>query len=332
MSRTWSQGPIDIMMLQYLEDFNYLKGRTLVHLCSFGEEEKGYDRIRALTNYEFITSNQYSKRDFKKQFLSTSETRGKLFRITAQGRKALKSIKGEPITGNEKTTIEPDPELLPMYYSISAIIENIPLEFESAKRIRKEEKLNNFTSIDLIYNDWQLIVQRQNTKQYTLHLLQQCQITHQKNMDNIIILCPSIMQRNTLMRYWKENYGPNVRFLLINDYEGIARIIEDETPAEIEKAFEAQGIQIEELPQKKDNCTHIINGQLCTLIDLIGFPAREFRHLYQSQARPFVILSSFNDLQILTKKFPEHAQSVEGFLTLDGLSGTKNEIRGMLNR
>lgn len=332
MSRNWEQGPVDMMMIENLERYNFLRGRTLVKLCSPLNEKKGYDRIRYLIKGGYVEGDQYAnfKKDFPKCFMYTKDMRGKIFYLTAKGKTALKEVKGEPITGKEKTR-RPNPEVMPVYYSISAIIENIDLDFGSPRKLREAEDLNNFATVDLVYEDWQIIVQRQSTRIYLYHLLKQCESNSVKGGCRMLILSPSEAKRAALIRFWKEQYGAEAKFLRINDYESIAKIIQDETPAEIENAFKIQGIPIEKLPQPEDNYTHLINGRLCTLVDLIGFPAREFRHLYKSNKRPFAVLSSFSDLQVLTKRFPECAKSLEGFMTLDSLSGTKDEIRRMLN-
>lgn len=338
MSRTWAKQELDLIILEKLFDSKALRGTTIAKKYTPEKENRGYDRLHALKKrglVEGIPYCEFEGNGRKEKPEGTKKKRATLYYLTADGVREVKKIRNMDEDGTERAMRPNEDQIVPLYFS-SILAENIPLDFLHAKEFKTKNKIPNFVTIDLICDEWQIIIERRPNSEYRRKMCTQIKgLIENPACGNFLILSPTEQKRIISAKAWKEDYGPTVHFMVKDNYEGITRLLTGNTMAEIIKIIEQNKGPVEKIPQPEEGYTHTVNGERCVVIDLIGFPARSLRHLngvITSKHKPHIGVESVGDLKAIARCFPEILHPGFEFFTLDGITGTSEAIAKLYGR
>lgn len=333
MTRTWAMQELDLIILKKLYDSKALRGKTIAKLFTPEKENRGYDRLHALMKKELVEGINYcvvensgsaEKPEGKKVKKAT------LYYLTQDGVEVVKRMRDIKVDGTERTMKPDEGQLMPLYYS-SLLMEYVPLEFKNAKEFKINNKIPNFVTLDLICENWQIIVERKQSAQYRRKVLQYVKgLMDNPVCGDFMIICPTETKRLMSIKAWREDYGPNAYFMTKDNYSGITKLLTYSTLAEIIQIIEDNKGLVEKLPKPEDGFTYTVNGERCVIVDLVGFPARPLRHLagtITESHKAHVGVENINDLKIIARYFPEILRPGFEFFTLDGVTGTSEAIK-----
>lgn len=304
MGRHWAKNEIDIEILTLVDKHKALTGTTISVLASPKNHQKGYDRLKALKKLGLVEGCKYMEEVAGRKQRKTKKV-GVLYYLTTPGVAEVKKIKGEEPNGKERNQ-RPDEESMRTFYQASIILQNIPLEFSDPREFKNEHNFVNFYTVDLLYDDWQIIIQRKNTTDYKRRLLDQSMISESKNLSKRIILCSSPAKIKAMLDFWNtgKNHGPNVRLLLQNDYENIQQVLEGKTLQNIIQTINITGHSIVQYPTIQDGYEYEIDGTPTNVYDLIGFPARVIRKLLKESPGSYIGVADEESKELIGKWYP----------------------------
>ena len=339
MGRTWAKQEVDVNILEKLYEVKSLRGKTLAKLYTPEKIQKGYDRLDALKKNKLIAGVKYCEVEnigTEENPIKRGKKKGTMFYLTAKGVEEVKKLRGIPLDGNERTRI-PDEEYLPILYIMSLLIENTGLSFISGREFKIENEIPNYVTIDLVCNDWIIIIEREPNMTYRkklCHLIKS--INKNTGISNkYLILTRTEAARANAIKVWREEYGPDARFMVQDNYEGIKNILTSNTIPEIIWAIDQNKGDVKTLPQPEDGYTHSINGERCIIVDLIGLSTRAIRQLSSALyegLNPYVGIENISDLNLIVNRFPEILRPGYKFFTLDGIMGDSAAVTRMFSK
>lgn len=323
MTKQWMRKELDMKILEKLYKTKALRGVTLAKLFTPDNLQKTYERMNALKKNGTVAATTYYEilRPNKKGQPGCCKKKAAMYHLTSKGVIAVKKYRGEPYKDNEPGIKIKEEQLKPLYIG-SLLIENIPLELINGRNFKREHALPNYVTIDLVYNDWRIIIEREQSATYRKAL---CQIVKgllsAPYFGKVMVICQNEIQAALAARKWKEEHAPNVRFMSHTNIKGIELLLRDHSMSAIINAISAYNKNVEELPQPENGSTHIVNGEYCKIVDIIGYPPKTMRHLSSRLGQKvYVGVEKTSDLTIIAQKYPEILLPGYEFFTLNGLS------------
>lgn len=323
MTREWARQELDMEILEKLYDMKSLRGTTLAKLCTPYNLQKTHDRVNALKKNGTIESKPYIEitppsRNGKP---GVATKKGAMNYLTGLGVKAVKEYRGLPVQDYEQG-IEVTDKQLKSLFTASIIVENIRLPFEDGRKYKQDNNLANYITIDLICGDWLIFVERNQTSQYRkkiCHIVKG--IRERKNFGPVMVVCPTESLATITARAWKDQLGPDARFMSRTNMQGIEKLLKDSTPAEVITSVATHKGQVIELPRPENGYTHKVNGEPIMIKDLIGFSPQIMRQVTSSLdvgKKKYIVVERMAQLPYIANRFPELLNPDHEFITLDG--------------
>lgn len=331
MTRTWARTRLDMKILELLYDYKSLRGTTLAKLCTPYDMQKTFDRITALVRIKKIESKTYMEQDARKKENSVNgfKKKGQMYYLSGEGVTAVKEYRGLPVKKYEQGIEVLDNQLKSLFTS-SILIENINLRFRDGRSYKMEHELPNYITVDLVYEEWVIFVERMQTSVYRK---KQCQIIkglkENPKIGNIIIICPTEAQAIVSAKEWKDERGPDVRFMSRDNIQGIEKLLNGSIPAEVIQSVAVRKGQTAELSQPENGYTHVVNGESVVIKDLIGYSPKVMRQISSSLLigkKKYLVVEKATQLPLIARRFPELLMPEHRFITLDGAYKTSENL------
>lgn len=121
--RTWGRQEADIKILEILNQFKYLRGKTILIKTGFKNTKRGYERLSELQRMGYVEAQKYIRPvnigSNSKPIIIPKKVAA-IYSLTAKGIQVLKEIHGEFVLFSSLLYIQ-----IPLYLKMLTIIQNI---------------------------------------------------------------------------------------------------------------------------------------------------------------------------------------------------------------
>jgi hypothetical protein len=338
MTRTWARSRLDMDILGKLYDLHSLRGTTLAVLFTPYDIQKTYDRLYALQKNGRIAAKTYMEKEgiAGRNKINNYKKKGQMYYLTGLGVQAVKEQRGIPVNGDKEQGMKISDKQLKWLYDATIIVENVKLQFEDGRNYIKEHDLRGSLTIDLIYKDWLILIERSQSKPYLKQLCNKLRgLMLWPGFGNVMILCPTETQASKSARVWKDEIGPEVWFMSQTNYKGIKMLLRGIAH---EKGINVVSFikgRVEDLHQPENGYTHKVAGEMCIIKDLIGFSPKAMRQITSSLdegKKKYIVVEKMTQLPLIVRRFPELLNPAHEFITLDGACETSEGINEVYSR
>lgn len=311
--RTWGRQEADIKILEILNQFKYLRGKTILIKTGFKNTKRGYERLSELQRMGYVEAQKYIRPvnigSNSKPIIIPKKVAA-IYSLTAKGIQVLKEIHGEFVDGTERGNyLNPeDNEKQELIYRQSLILEALSdIDFMPGRLWKQEQELSKFIKIDLVYQNQILILERSQTNADRSTIKSHCEnLLADGKIKNVIILTRNSRSRNALAKWQARNYGGRERIITETDYTEIRTVLENNIVAAAENYLSARGYNIDKLQKPKDGYFYIIDGEPANIYDFVGTPIRPIRVTARNPiGKSYIIVGAQSETNFISKQYPQ---------------------------
>jgi len=311
--RTWGRQEADIKILEILDQFIYLRAKTILVKTGFKNSKRGYERLSELRRMGYIESQSYVRPvniGSKSNPIIIPKKVAAIYSLTSKGVQILKEIHGEFVEGTERGNyLNPeDSEKLELIYRQSLILEALSnIDFKPGRVWKQEQELNNFIKADLVYKNQVLIFERSQTNADRNTIKSHCEnLLADKKTKNVIILTRNLRSRNALARWQARNYGGRERIITEKEHTEIRAVLKNDIIPTAENYLSHRGYNITKLQKPKDGCLYIIDGEPSNIYDFVGTPIRPLRVTARNPiGKSYIIVGTQPEGNFISKQYPQ---------------------------
>lgn len=311
--RTWGRQEADIKILEILNQFKYLRGKTILIKTGFKNSKRGYERLSELQRMGYIESQRYIRPvniGSKSKPVIIPKKVAAIYSLTAKGIQVIKEIHGEFVDGTERGNyLNPeDSEKLELIYRQSLLLEALSdIDFKPGRVWKQEQELSKFIKVDLVYQNQILIFERAQTNTDRSTIKSHCEnLLADEKIKNVSILTRNLRNRNALAKWQARNYGGRERIITETDHAEIRTVLENNIISAAEDYLSCRGYEINKLQKPKDGYLYIIDGEPANIYDFVGTPIRPIRVTARNPiGKSYIIIGTQSEANFISKQYPQ---------------------------